>query len=392
MELVEPSAGPARRTLSAAALKSVSDRDHAVESVRSWPGRTVLMVGGPFSPLVTDLFDRRGFAPVFSRADVAEHLATTAGPFSFLAVDLATCRDRANRGLIARLLQHSPSARVVMIARPAELDSAVLIEAMRAGVHDVIDPLDRSMLELVIEQQLRLAGQRRERVLAIGAHPDDIEIGCAGTLLGHRRRGDRLSLLTLSRGAVGGDFRQRRNESAAAADALGAELLLGDLPDTEIDAGIDTIKLIEEVIQRVAPTVIYVHSAHDTHQDHRAVHAATVSAGRGVPEMFAYQSPSASDEFRPHKFVAIDELMPRKLELLDLFASQSERSYLEPDYVTAGARYWARHLSRHARYAEPFEVVRSVRQSIEDLWQDTELSLAQRRQQIYLVPSDAGAR
>jgi LmbE family N-acetylglucosaminyl deacetylase len=106
--------------------------------------------------------------------------------------------------------------------------------------------------------------------------------------------------------------------------------------------------------------VVYVHSRHDNHQDHRAVSTAVLSATRGVRRVFAYQSPSASNEFAPTQFASIDSTMQAKVELLTVFDSQSGRSYLEPELVTSASRYWARHLSANARYAEPYEVLRSV--------------------------------
>ena len=79
-----------------------------------------------------------------------------------------------------------------------------------------------------------------------------------------------------------------------------------------------------------------------------------------MPQVFAYQSPSATNEFLPNKFVAIDSVVVRKVDLLGHFGSQSERSYLEPEMIVATARYWARNLAPRARYAEPFEIVRSL--------------------------------
>ena len=187
-----------------------------------------------------------------------------------------------------------------------------------------------------------------------------MEIGCGGTLFDHQLRGDRISILTLSRGAVGGDQLERVQESTNTAEAVGAQLLFGDLPDTRIDDGVATIRLIEEVVRALDPTVVYVHSKHDNHQDHRAVSTASASATRGVRRVFAYQSPSATNEFRPTQFVPIDGVLRRKVEVLLMFGSQHGRSYLEPELVVAGSRYWARHLGSSARYAEPFEVIRSV--------------------------------
>ncbi len=147
---------------------------------------------------------------------------------------------------------------------------------------------------------------------------------------------------------------------SSTAATLGAGLLVGDLPDTRIDSGIETIRDIEAVVAAVDPTIIYVHSSRDHHQDHRAVHTAVMSASRRVPQVFAYQSPSATNEFVPNKFVAIDTVLVRKVNLLGLFASQGERSYLEPEMIVATARYWARNLAPRARYAEAFEIVRSL--------------------------------
>ena len=60
------------------------------------------------------------------------------------------------------------------------------------------------------------------RVLAIGAHPDDVEIGCGGTLVKHHANHDLLHILTLSRGSAGGDVNIRAIEAQSAAALLGA--------------------------------------------------------------------------------------------------------------------------------------------------------------------------
>jgi LmbE family N-acetylglucosaminyl deacetylase len=118
--------------------------------------------------------------------------------------------------------------------------------------------------------------------------------------------------------------------------------------------------MIETAVSAVDPTVIYVHSLHDNHQDHRAVAMATASATRGVRRIFAFQSPSATNDFKPTQFVPIDSVLQRKVQVLRMFASQKDRNYLDPELVVAGAKYWARHLGADARYAEPFEVIRSM--------------------------------
>jgi LmbE family N-acetylglucosaminyl deacetylase len=195
------------------------------------------------------------------------------------------------------------------------------------------------------------------RILAVGAHPDDVEIGAGATLLAHRAAGDEVFVLTLSTGERGGFAPVRAAESKAAAELLGAQLFLGDLPDTEISAGKTTIELIENVVRHVQPDLIYTHSTHDTHQDHRAVYEAVLVAARSVASIVSFQSPSTTVEFRPNRFVDVSAHIRRKLDLLACFASQHAiRDYLADDLVLSTARYWSRHAG--VAYAEPFEVVR----------------------------------
>jgi len=199
----------------------------------------------------------------------------------------------------------------------------------------------------------------RQSVLAIGAHPDDVEIGAAGTLAMHRRLGHEVSILTLSRGARGGTEDTRAGESRKAAEVIGATLYHEDLQDTSIREGDPTIGVITRIVQAVRPTVIYTHSLHDVHQDHRNTHRAALVAVRQVGRVYCFQSPSATVDFRPTRFVAIDEQLDRKLQAIDAFASQVEiRAYLERDLIESTARYWSRYCD--GRYAEPFEVVREA--------------------------------
>ena len=107
-----------------------------------------------------------------------------------------------DRGVDAVKTWHraSPSARLKLVCPVRGRRAEVLVRALRAGINDVLDPYDQVACEASLRHGMLSAGQTRERVLAIGAHPDDVEIGCGGTLLDHRMRGDRITILTLSRG------------------------------------------------------------------------------------------------------------------------------------------------------------------------------------------------
>ena len=211
---------------------------------------------------------------------------------------------------------------------------------------------------LLLAKAVKTRRQRQQkRVLAIGAHPDDVEIGCGGAMAKHHAAGDLLHILTLSRGAAGGDTNVRTAEAQRAAALFGAELHMGTLRDTYITDGRETIEIIQSVIREMSPTHVYTHCLEDTHQDHRAVHAASLVAARGVPNLYCYQTPSSTVEFRPHRFVDITDFIGAKLQALDAYGSQSERmAALEPDNILATARYWG----RFAGYvmAEPMRIVR----------------------------------
>ncbi len=225
----------------------------------------------------------------------------------------------------------------------------------------LLKPVSRPKLLERVEQLLtrqRLEATPARVVLAVGAHPDDIEIGCGGALLAHRAAGDEVVLLTLSKGAHGGQQQVRMQEARRAAALLGGTLVFGDLPDTNILADRSTIGLIEDVVRRTKPSVVYTHTANDLHQDHRAVHEATMVACRQVSTVLCYQAPSTNVEFRPRRFEDIGEYMDQKLALLHCYASQRERAYLAPDMIRASARYWGRFAGFGS--VEPFEISRAA--------------------------------
>jgi LmbE family N-acetylglucosaminyl deacetylase/CheY-like chemotaxis protein len=215
-----------------------------------------------------------------------------------------------------------------------------------------------------IEQALLLAeavnGRRRrqqKRVLAIGAHPDDVEIGCGGALAKHHADYDILHILTLSRGAAGGDVNIRVVEAHNAAALVGARLEMANLRDSYISDGAETISIIEAAIRELQATHVYTHSLEDTHQDHRAVHAASLVAARRVPNVYCYQTPSSTVEFQPHRFVDITHYIEKKIDLIGAYKSQVDRmESIQPDVILSTARYWG----RFAGYvlAEPLQIVR----------------------------------
>ncbi|MEZ4400505.1 MAG: PIG-L family deacetylase [Kofleriaceae bacterium] len=269
--------------------------------------------------------------------------------------------------IAARMKAIRPDLPVLLVTAQPSID--VALAALRSRVDDVLlklAPLRPADLCLRVDTLIEAARAARrasssEVVLAIGAHPDDVEIGCGGVLTRHAERGDQIIMVSVTGGEGGGDPKLRHVEAAQAADRLKATLILGDQVDQRVSEGPDTIAMIEKIIRAHNPTTLYIHAASDTHQDHRNTHRATMVAARRIPTVFGYQSPSTTVDFRPNRFVDISRELATKLELIGCHDSQaSHRSYLDPELIAATARYWGRFNQSTA--AEPFEVIRSSRE------------------------------
>jgi LmbE family N-acetylglucosaminyl deacetylase len=202
----------------------------------------------------------------------------------------------------------------------------------------------------------------RRSILAIGAHPDDIELGCGGTIARHVAVGDQVAMLVVTRGEVGpGEVQQRVDEQQRAAAVLGVSTLLwgSGIPDCQVSLHeLTLVHLIEEAIRRTGATIIYTHSPNDSHQDHRAVALCTMGAARGISTVMSYGAPSAL-QFSPTAFVDISDSLDKKIDALMCHASQVQAS----EMVSASrVRSSAEHFGHSCRrqFAEGFEPVRAM--------------------------------
>lgn len=248
-----------------------------------------------------------------------------------------------------------PDTSVVLMTAYATVENT--IEAFRLGAADLLQkPVT---IDALVDKVATLMDAPRpvvRRVLAVGAHPDDVEIGVGGILAAHRANGDIVTVLTLTSGAVGGDSATREQESRDAADLLGAEIVFGRLTDTRLGHDNHLVSTIENVVRSAEPDVVYTHGSNDLHQDHAAAHHATLVACRRVDQVYGYQSPSSTVAFAPKRFIPIDKHLDTKLASIACYRSQTEtRDYLADDLMTATARYWGRFTK--SRYAEPLEVL-----------------------------------
>jgi LmbE family N-acetylglucosaminyl deacetylase len=302
---------------------------------------------------------RRGGFEVVHVTDPAEALRRVREPWDLMLTDVQM-PGMTGLELLESVRKVAPELPVAVVTAHASISNVVI--ALRSRADEFLqkpqspDQLIGAVTALVDKGRAARAASRHV-VLAIGAHPDDVEIGAGGALAVHADLGHEVAILTLCRGSRGGDSERRAAESQEAAKILSAVLYLEDLEDTGIGEGDSTISVISQVINATAPTTIYTHSIHDVHQDHRNTHSAVMVAAQDVGRLYCYQSPSATVDFRPTRFVGIDRQLDRKLEAIASFDSQVElRTYLEPDLIQSIARSWSRFAE--ARYAEAFEVIR----------------------------------
>jgi LmbE family N-acetylglucosaminyl deacetylase len=136
-------------------------------------------------------------------------------------------------------------------------------------------------------------------ILAIGAHPDDIELGCGGSLAKLARAGSRIHALVLSRGGRGCHAGvDRSDESHRALRRLGvAEVIQQDFPDTRFPAC------------------------------------------RHIPQILCYESPSTLPQFAPQVFEDISAQLELKIHALREHASQGDRHYMQESHLRCHAQF-----------------------------------------------------
>ena len=186
-----------------------------------------------------------------------------------------------------------------------------------------------------------------ERVLVVAAHPDDEVLGCGGTIVKHRQRGDSVAVLIMAEGITSrstepssqaSELLDLHRTAERANRRLGVnELTLLRYPDNRMDtvALLDVVKDIEVAIGKIRPTVVYTHHASDVNIDHRVIHDAVIAACRPLPgteirQLLFFEVPSSTEWrppasrpfFAPNWYVNIHDTLEVKLDALDVYASE----------------------------------------------------------------------
>lgn len=225
-------------------------------------------------------------------------------------------------------------------------------------------------------------------LLAIGAHPDDIEISCCGTLLHHIALGHKVGILDLTQGELGtrGNAELRLQEAAQASKLLGAAVRGNlKLPDGFFEYNQANLLAIIEIVRLFRPRLVLANSVSDRHPDHgrAAKLAADACYYAGLPKIETHWDGSPQAAWRPQAVyhyiqdqnlvpdfvVDISPYMERKLQIIQTYASQfynpnsnepdtpiSGKDFLE--FIRAKNRSYGR--AAGFEYAEGFTANRSI--------------------------------
>ena len=203
-------------------------------------------------------------------------------------------------------------------------------------------------------------------ILALGAHPDDIEYGCGGTFLKFARQGVNIFYLVLTKGEFGGNPKIRQREQEKAMRLLGAKKIFwGGFKDTELPNARIIITFIDEVIKAVKPEEVYVNYIDDIHQDHRTLSECALAASRYIKKVLFYED-YTSNNFVPDIFVDIEEFLEKKTNLIQVYSSQVTKAYPSKldmvESVKAIANF--RGFQGKVKYAEGFKSFRFLRDDV----------------------------
>lgn len=208
------------------------------------------------------------------------------------------------------------------------------------------------------------------KILAIGAHLDDIEIACGGTLAKAIENGHDVKVLIMSKsGYTNISGVMQRSNDVAVVEGTNALKKLGiynieilDFPTKDIPWRSDVVNAIDICINDYDPDVIFTHHPFDTHQAHVGVSNATVAAARRRNTVFFYEPITPSGRsyvaFRPQLYVDIAQTIDKKLDSLREHKSEYNKFGAEDWIEGVYARCGFRGYEIGKKYAEAFEILR----------------------------------
>ncbi|KJU81359.1 N-acetylglucosaminylphosphatidylinositol deacetylase [Candidatus Magnetobacterium bavaricum] len=183
----------------------------------------------------------------------------------------------------------------------------------------------------------------KQRVLVVAPHPDDETLGCGGTLLKHKTRGDDIFCLFITNVFVCDGYSEetvacRQSEIETVVKTYGIEKTLKlDLPASKLDtvALVNLVGSIREIFMAVKPSVVYIPGRNDIHSDHTITFAASVSALKSfrcpfVRRVLMYETisetefapPLSCSGFTPNSFSDISEYLEQKIAIMKIYNNE----------------------------------------------------------------------
>ena len=208
------------------------------------------------------------------------------------------------------------------------------------------------------------------KILAIGAHLDDIEIACGGTLAKAVRNGHQVKVLIMSKsGYTNKEGKVQRADDIAVAEGTNALHVLGiqdieilDFETKDIPFRSDVVNAIDIRMSSYDPNVIFTHHPFDTHQAHVGVSIATIAAARRKNTVFFYEPITPSGRsyvaFKPVLYVDIEDSIEQKRASLREHKSEYDKFGAENWITGIECRCGFRGYEIGKKYAEAFEVLR----------------------------------
>jgi len=203
-------------------------------------------------------------------------------------------------------------------------------------------------------------------ILGVGAHYDDLELGCGGTLIKHVLAGDKVTMLVISNSAyknpTGTIIRSAEvayNEGKAAAKIIGADLICLNYEVFMVPFDDMLGSVILKYIEELNIDTVYSHWVDDLHRDHKYAGKTTLMAGRHIPRFLMYRSNfyDTEKQFRGNFYSDISSVMDIKVKVIKAHKSELERvRYKWLDFFTKQHENDGQKIG--VRYAERFEVIR----------------------------------
>ena len=212
-------------------------------------------------------------------------------------------------------------------------------------------------------------------VMAIGAHPDDIEFGCSGTLVKHCNQGDLVIYVCMTStpsfdkttGEVIRSEDELTNEVLCSTQVLGVRAVeFLNFEDLNVPFSFESVSSLEKLIKRYKIDTIYTHWAGDSNQDHIATYKTTMAAARYVPNVFCYeQIPIPRHTENPmsiNYYSDITETFETKIKASKCHKSQFKKYSKAGFDVARNLKIMAQYrgIEANCEYAEGFHLIKRV--------------------------------